>query len=165
MFHSVNQLVKSFIKMITLSALFLLNTVSADDDINHQSERSKLPLVKTLKVSNAHMPEFSPVSRTGAVYLTLKNNTTLDRVLIGASTNIARHTMFHQTIESNGSVKMKHIDELTIKVNDQVVLASGGIHLMLMGLQKRPFSNPFELVLEFNDGQQQIILVDIIKPK
>jgi len=114
-----------------------------------------------LTISNAYMPKVPPVSRTAAIYLIMKNSTDATVVLSGASTSIAHHVMIHQTVESDGVVKMKHQSNVTIPAGEAVEFVPGGTHIMLMGLQKDTIPDPFVLDLIYDDQSRQSIDVKV----
>ena len=109
-----------------------------------------------LTVSNPYMPAVPKVSKSAAVYLTLTNSSKSKVVLIGVSTPIARHSMIHRTVESDGVVKMMHHADLIINPGDSIEFKPNGMHIMLMGLQVNPIPNSFKLNLIFRENSQQI---------
>ena len=109
-----------------------------------------------LKVTNAYMPEVPSVSRSAAIYLTLSNTSPNLITLTGVSTSIAKHSMIHRTVESDGMVKMMHHADLNIKPGDSIEFRPGGIHIMLMGLQSTPIPTSFKLNLIFKEQSQQV---------
>ena len=74
-----------------------------------------------------------PGLAVGAAYLTLTGGSQADR-LVGASTPRARMVQIHVTVESNGVAGMRESDGVDVPAGRTVVLAPGGTHLMLMGL-------------------------------
>lgn len=114
-----------------------------------------------LTVINAYMPAVPPVSRTAAVYLKLKNTSQSKVVLSDVSTSIAKHTMFHQTIESDGLVKMKHLSNIEILPGETIEFSPGGMHIMLMGIQVPSYQGSFKLNLIFENQTSQTIEVDV----
>jgi len=129
------------------------NLSSLENKINKQK----------ISFENVYMPEVPSVSRTAAVYLTVTNQENQMVKIVGVSTNIAMHSMIHETIDVDGIAKMNHIDALEIKPNETVKLQPDSIHIMLMGLDHELISDPFELVFEFDDGATQSIMVNIKK--
>ena len=121
-----------------LFCLILLPTVKA--------ENSQL-----LNVTNAYMPEVPAVSRTSAIYLTLSNTSQNLITLTGVSTSIAKHSMIHRTVESDGMLKMMHHADLKINPGDIIEFKPGGMHIMLMGLQSTPIPTSFKLNLIFKE--------------
>lgn len=141
--------------VVVAFSVFWLPLVQAD---NHQKQ------VLEVTVSNAYMPAVPPVSRTAAVYLELKNTSQSKVILSGVSTSIAKHAMFHQTVESEGLVKMKHLSNLEIYPGETIEFSPGGMHIMLMGLQANLNQNSFILNLIFENQASQAIEVRVITP-
>ena len=131
---------------------FLLIVISTST----MAKDSSIETHETLKIVNAIMPAVPPVSRTAAVYLTLQNLSDETIVLSTVETDIARHAMFHQTIENNGIAKMQHRDDLVIPAKQSLKLVSGGIHIMLMGLKGIPSNNQFQLTLGNAERKYQV---------
>jgi len=150
---------------LVCSLVFVPLSFAKDPDKLNQN-KSSLTTSNTSKltISNAYMPKVPPVSRTAAIYLKMKNSTDVPVVLSGASTSIAHHVMIHQTVESDGVVKMKHQSNVTIPAGGVVEFVPGGTHIMLMGLQKDAFAETFVLDLIFEDQSRQSFEVKVGLP-
>ncbi len=138
---------------ILLSLSFFLMVMSLQAETNN-----------LLVASNAYMPEVPPVSRTAAIYVSLENNSKKTITLSAVSTSIARHSMFHQTVENDGVMKMTHESDIQIKAGETIAFSPGGRHIMLMGLTANPMPDKFILELELNSNVVQKIDV-IVKRK
>ncbi len=147
-----------FIQPIVSSFVLLFVGLSA---ATLAADPQTLPLPKTIEISKAVMPEVPAVSRTSAVYLTIKNLSAETLVIDHVETNIARHAMFHNSVEQDGVAKMQHLDQLTIPANQSLELKPGGAHIMLMGLKTMPESKQFELILG-NSKFRYKVKVDIV---
>ncbi len=126
-----------------------------------------LPAIATTKnselmISNAYMPKVPPVSRTAAVYLTIKNPTDQSFVLMAISSDISRHAMMHQTVTKEGMVKMSHQPSLMIQAGETIQFTPGAKHIMLMGLQKPLPIKKFNLQLIFEHHEKQTVEVDVV---
>ena len=143
--------------VVVACSIFWLPLVQADGHENPGQEKSNLELI----VTNAYMPAVPSVSRTAAVYLKLKNVSQSKVVLSGVSTLIAKHAMFHQSIESEGLVKMKHLSNLEIQPGETIEFSPGGMHIMLMGLQVKSSQDVFKLNLIFENQTSQTIEVNV----
>ena len=71
-------------------------------------------------------------ARTAAAYLTITSSGAADR-LLGGATPAARDVEVHDQVEQGGLTRMVHITALEIPAGE-VVLAPGGLHLMLVDL-------------------------------
>ena len=81
-----------------------------------------------------------------AVYLTLHNRGAPDAVL-GATVSGAKHTMLHETVMDGDVAKMVHAERWPLPADARLVLAPGGRHLMVTGLDARPGA-PVEVTLQ-----------------
>ncbi|MWD27220.1 copper chaperone PCu(A)C [Aquicoccus sp. SCR17] len=102
-------------------------------------------------------------SRPGAAYMTLRNTGDEPVVVTGLSTDLAMMPMIHATAtDEQGVSRMTHMEELEIPAGEVVALAPGGLHLMLMDLQ-RPMveGESFSLTVDFSDGESISVEVPI----
>ncbi len=72
-----------------------------------------------------------------AVYVSIFNNSTKDLIIKSLSSEIAKTVEIHNIIIENEIVKMKKVDKLLVKAKDAVYMQPGGMHIMLMGLNKK----------------------------
>lgn len=93
--------------------------------------------------------------RNGAAYMTLKNETGQDDVLIGASSTSARKVEIHESkLNELGVYTMNKITELPVKSGEEITFSPGGLHLMLVGLnQPLEVGNEIAVKLEFAKSQ------------
>lgn len=78
-----------------------------------------------------------PGAPNGVAYMAIHHRGSEPDRLVSASTPVAKRVQLHQSIETDGMFKMKHIDlPLTIEAGGELVLQPGGYHFMLMGLSK-----------------------------
>lgn len=109
-----------------------------------------------LEIENGYVRGLPPGTQNTAAYMTLRNSGEVDVELVGASTPVAGNVMLHATVDHGGMLHMEHLHGLAIPAGAEVVLKSGGIHLMLMQLVAMP--KPGEevaLTLQFADGSTQ----------
>lgn len=102
--------------------------------------------------------------KNGAVFLQIKNNSTMPRTLLKASIspNIAGHCELHTHIKEGDVFRMREVDRMDIPAHETITLKPGGLHIMLMGL-KKPLNQSFfmELTLEFDQKERKTILLPI----
>lgn len=88
-----------------------------------------------------------------AAYFTLANRATERIVLVGAHSDAATRTEIHETRIENGVMRMRPVTEVELPAGAEVRFEPGGLHVMLMGLQRDLVAgDSLELVLEFDDG-------------
>ena len=71
---------------------------------------------------------------SSAAYLRIRNRGESDITLVSASTTAAAEVAFHRTVVEGDKMRMEALDDLRIAVGETVVLAPGGLHIMLSGL-------------------------------
>lgn len=116
---------------------------------------------ETVRVFDAWARASVLASRPGAAYVTIES--TSDDTLIGASTPVAKRVMIH-AVEKDGDVsRMKHVEALELPAGQQVTLAPGGMHLMLMGLQdKLSEGTAFPMTLRFEIAGEITVDVSVL---
>lgn len=103
-------------------------------------------------------------SRPGVAYMTLRNTGGDPVVVTGLRTDLARMPMIHATTtDAQGVTRMSHMEEVEIAAGETVALAPGGLHVMLMDLQ-RPMveGESYTLSVIFADGTEATVDVPIL---
>ncbi len=101
------------------------------------------------------------VSRPGAAYVTLTSDR--DDRLVAVETPVAETVMIHRSEVVDAVSRMAPLTELPLPAGEQVTLAPGGTHLMLMGLkQKLVEGASFPMVLRFASGAEIAITVPVL---
>ena len=103
-------------------------------------------------------------SAPGGAFMTIVNTGASDDRLIAASSPFAGMAELHETKEVNGVVKMTPVPVLEIKAGTKVILAPGGLHIMLMDL-KAPLKRgqSFPLMLSFEKAGMVEVTVKVQK--
>lgn len=90
-----------------------------------------------LTVRGAWIPEAPPAAKVQAAYMDLINEGPRPVVVVGAeSPDFARIEM-HRTVETQGVVRMAAQPRLRVEPGATLVLAPGGLHLMLIEPKRR----------------------------
>ncbi len=76
------------------------------------------------------------MARAGAVYMVLSNEGAEPDKLIAAATPVAKHASLHTTVMEDDVMKMRPVGALEVAPGAPTVLRPGGLHIMLMGLEK-----------------------------
>jgi copper(I)-binding protein len=98
---------------------------------------------------------FLPGAKAGAIYLTIENRTGVEDRLIAVQTDLAEMADLHRsTMTADGMMTMEPLpDGLPVAVAGQTVLATGGDHIMVMGLRAHPADGDMiPLALTFRDA-------------
>jgi copper(I)-binding protein len=110
-------------------------------------------------------PTASPVAMTGtaAVYMTIANNGADGDRLLGGETDVAQAVEIHDLADVDGMMQMRPLPEgLEIPGGSEVVLESGGLHVMLFGLTRDlPNGETYELTLAFERAGEVTLEVPV----
>lgn len=108
------------------------------------------------------MPAVAP---TSAVFLTVHNTGTRDRVLVGASSSAARQVELHTHSMQDGVMAMRRVPQVELPAGGTVVFQPGGLHIMLIGLNHAlEDGKQIDLTLEFADGESLSLQVPVGQP-
>lgn len=116
-------------------------------------------------VMSAWSRALPPVSRNGAVYLSMKNYAAVPDRLVGASSPIAEQVEIHTHAMEGGMVTMRRLVDIVLNPGEYVRLEPGGNHLMLIGL-KEPLKEggQIPLTLEFENASPVELWVTVLEP-
>lgn len=91
-----------------------------------------------LAIENAWVRAVPPNSRTTAAYFTVRNSGDEEQVIIRASASVAGAAEIHDWVETDGRKKMVRQHQVSVPAGAQVVLQTGGLHMMLFRLDPVP---------------------------
>lgn len=107
----------------------------------------------TMKVSDAFVREVPPGSPTTAALMTLHNTSDAPVRLIDADNDLTPHTELHNHVVIDGVMQMRQIEHIEVPASSDVTLATGGLHLMLIGLESTVRQgDEVVLTLNFDNG-------------
>jgi copper(I)-binding protein len=72
----------------------------------------------------------------GGAYMTLRNNGAIPDKLIKITSPVAERVEIHETKIEGGMAMMRPVAAIELKRRSSVQLKPGGLHVMLMGLQR-----------------------------
>lgn len=133
------------LKLIAFAVFSLLSACSAQTETPNDE----------VLVSDAWVRTNAPGQTIGAAYMTLNSPQDSKMIYIEAPT-VASAVEVHSSNMKNGVMKMRMLDELTLKANTPKKLAPGGFHLMLFDLKaplKMGDEITFKLCFENKDGK------------
>ena len=88
--------------------------------------------------------------------------------LVAVSSPVAASAELHKMEMTGQMMKMRQVDAIDLPAGEVVNLASGGYHIMLMGLRrqlKEGDTVPLSLVVEYKDGRRETVAVNApVKP-
>lgn len=124
------------------------------DDENHNM--TVQTTAGPLSIGNA-TARFLIEGRPGAVFLSIDNKGSADK-LVAASSTISQRVELHTHTMDNGVVKMRQVEVIEIPANSMTELKSGGHHIMMFDVKNMPekgSSVPLTLTFE-NAGEVQV---------
>ncbi len=103
-----------------------------------------------------------PVSKNSAVFMTLKNMGTADHALVSASSDAAEVVELHTHVNDDGVMRMRKIDQISVKAGDSAVLEPGGLHVMLLGLTRTlSAGETVQVEFAFDDGSTKTVVAAV----
>jgi copper(I)-binding protein len=117
---------------------------------NHQSVRFLIicsafilssSVFAELLVEEGYVRKPIPGRSMSAAFMTINNTGATDVVLKTAAIAGTKNVEIHTHTHKEGIMRMRQLHELVIKAGNAVVLAPGGLHLMMFGIEQLP-ENP-----------------------
>lgn len=104
-----------------------------------------------------------PAGPNGAVYMTLTNDGDADDRLVSASSDVAESVEIHESSMQDGTMSMQQIDGIDIPAGGTAVLETGGVHVMLIGVDANlAEGDTFDLTLSFDNADDQTVEVEVV---
>lgn len=98
----------------------------------------------------------------GAAYLTLRNTGVAGDRLVSASTEVAKRAELHTHQMKGNVMRMARVEALDVPAGGAVTLKPGGLHVMLMGLNKKLVKGErFPLTLTFEKSGSVTVMVAV----
>ncbi|MDF0603328.1 copper chaperone PCu(A)C [Psychromarinibacter sp. C21-152] len=123
-----------------------------------------LPAMAEITVEDAYARSASPMAKTGAAFMILRNDGEADDRLVSARTGAAAVTELHTHIDmGDGVMKMTEVEEgFAVPAGGTHVLQRGGDHVMMMGL-KAPFvdGESVTVTLVFEEAGEMVVEIPI----
>lgn len=101
--------------------------------------------------------------RPGVFYVEITNNGSADDALVSITTSAAGMPMLHETVVTDGIASMPHAMSIPVPAGQDVQLAPGGYHGMLMGLTEAlKEGDSFLLTLTFQNAGDITVPVEVL---
>lgn len=117
-----------------------------------------------LVVTNPWIRETPPGRTVAAGYLQIDNTGAETRVLVGARSPEASRMELHSMRETDGMMRMRREDAVSIGPGASLSLAPGGWHLMLFDIDSAVAGNRIPVVLEFDGGEELELVFEVRRP-
>src|SRR3974390_1810340 len=117
----------------------------------------------SIQVENSWARATPSGAKTGAVYMTIDNKSSIADRLTGVSSEVAKKLQIHETKTDKGITKMREISGgLPVPAGGSVVLKPGAYHVMLIDLHKPlKAGETFPLTLVFEKAGEISITVPV----
>ena len=108
----------------------------------------------------------APAGDAAAVYLVAEDVSGAGDRLVGAHSAEAARVMLHRTRHAAGHARMEPVDAgIVVPAGGRAVLAPGGAHVMLMGLERRfTAGDELALVLHFENAGELPVRARVVDP-
>lgn len=135
--------------LTVLAMISLVATVAAEST---STQADKLPAASA-SIENAWVRAMPPSQANTAAYLTLKNTGQSPLRVVGAHAHSEAIVEIHSSGIVDGMMTMQAVEVIDLAAGKSVEFAPGGMHLMIMGLEKMPASGEqVKLCLEFESA-------------
>lgn len=112
----------------------------------------------TVEVIDATVRVPIPGKDNTSAYFLLRNPGDREHVLVDVHVDFAERAELHSHETRDGMMRMRQVDSVTLAPGAEVRFQSGGYHVMLFKLNRRPRTgDPLDLILEFDDGSRQAV--------
>jgi copper(I)-binding protein len=88
-------------------------------------------------ITNAYVRAVPPNLSNSASFMKITNSSNKTISLLSVNSNIAENIELHEHVMSNGMMKMQQIPSIKVPANSTIELKPGGLHVMLIGLNKK----------------------------
>jgi copper(I)-binding protein len=115
-----------------------------------------------IEVTDAWSPDTPPGTTVAAGYMTIRNGTGVDDVVVAMESPVAATVEVHTMTMEEGMMRMRKLEALEVPAGKTVALEPAQLHLMLVGL-KQPLvaGTRYPLSLTFKAGGKVSIDVEV----
>lgn len=114
-----------------------------------------------IEVSNAWI-RTAPQGGNSALYFVIHNYNATDDELVGVSTEIAGAAEIHESNMVDDVMQMRMVESVPLISGEDVEFASGGLHVMLVGLKdEAKVGDMVGVVLHFKHSQDILLQVPV----
>ncbi len=120
------------------------------------------PQSQEIVIKNAYVAATAQGQDSTEIYMDLDNNGPENCKLVSANSPVANETQLHKTVLVNGLPQMQQLRIIDIKPKHDDDLQPGGLHVMLIGLNKPlKTGDNVPLTLIFSDGSSLGLTVPV----
>ncbi len=129
-------MVKPWVSCAGLCVLLVLSTQPCRSEPGRSG--AEPPVEAGVKLQNAWVRALPPGQTRTAAYLSLNNAGAEVITVIGARADVAARTELHNSREVDGMMRMEPVATLSVEPGESIEFSPGGLHLMLLDLQRMP---------------------------
>ena len=108
-----------------------------------------------IKVDDPYVRAVPPGQPNSASFMGLHNADDQAHKLVDAHSQVAKVVELHTHIHEDGMMKMRRVPAIDLPAGETTILAPGGLHVMLIGLQQKLVpGEKVALTLVFEDGSE-----------
>ncbi|MCP3669590.1 MAG: copper chaperone PCu(A)C [Gammaproteobacteria bacterium] len=115
-----------------------------------------------ISILDPYVRAMPPGQPTSLAFMGIMNNSNKDHALRDAEGTVAKKLELHTHILKNGMLHMRKVEKIDLPAGKKVMLQSGGMHVMLIGLKQD--LKPGDMVainLVFEDGSKKKLDVPV----
>ena len=90
------------------------------------------------ELEDAWVRALPPTQANTAAYVTVRNPGSEPLLITGGSAALANRVELHDTVEVDGMLRMRQQDAVTVPGGESLAFVPGGLHLMLLELERMP---------------------------
>lgn len=121
-----------------------------------------LPALALPTLTDPYVRALPPGAPNTAAFLSLTNDGSADLALVAVETTVAKRAELHTHQMVDGMAQMRQVEKIALPVGQTVVLAPGGLHIMLFDLTRElKEGDKVELTLIYSDGSRQPVVADV----
>ena len=122
-------------------------------------------IAQDVMVVDAWVPMAPPTTRAHAAYLSLRNQGTTPRVVVGVHADGYAMAHLHESKDTSGVATMTLVHQIEIPAGGLLSMKPGGLHVMLMGPQA-PTKNGDKIALTLTFADDQTLTFDAaVRPR
>ncbi len=115
-----------------------------------------------ISVAGAYARAVPPGLPNSAAFMALHNGSDADHALVAAESPAAKIVELHAHTMDGGMMRMRPVEQVALPAGRSVVLEPGGLHLMLIGLERTlVVGEQLPITLIFDDGSRVQVQVPV----
>ncbi len=136
--------------------------VDQDAKANKAANNTSQDQASSMSIIEPYAFESAPVSKNGAIFLTLQNNSDISRRVVSAHADVSNRIELHTHIMDGDIMMMREVEGYDIAAGAQTVLEPKGHHIMLIDLNAPlQAGESFPVTLTFENGETLDTIVQI----